>query len=206
MHGESAELRDEVIRLAREFGIVTPYTASLILEDEEKRSVPASLRSFQELEDDISARDKARGRLDSVRKEAASESSRAGAPAVQNSIAMNDLKSSKNEGQAAQASGLEKMATVPPAAGYKAAQRNNYAQQVRVVNGRAFYQNGNVWTDSTAQLSRSLKQKRISFGGREYFDLLGRAPALASWLALGSDVDVVVGDTLYSIRNQEMRK
>ncbi|MGA2614436.1 MAG: VIT domain-containing protein [Spirochaetia bacterium] len=201
MHGESAELRDEIIRLAREFGIVTPYTASLILEDEERRSVPASLRSFQELEDDMSARDKARGRLDSVRKEAASESSRAGAPAVQNSIAMKDLKSSWNEGQAAQASGLEKAALAPPSAGYKAAQQNNYAQQVRVVNGRAFYQNGNVWTDSTAQLKRSLKQKRVVFGSREYFELLGRTPALASWLALGSDLDVVVDDTLYSIRN-----
>ena len=39
MHGESAELKDEVIRLSREFGIVTPYTAYLVLEDEERRSV-----------------------------------------------------------------------------------------------------------------------------------------------------------------------
>ena len=108
LHGESAELKDEVIALARQFGIVTPYTATLILEDEARRSVPESLRSFQELEDDISARDRAEKRLDSIRKEATVESSRAGAPAVQNSIAMNDLKASKSEGQAAQASGLEK--------------------------------------------------------------------------------------------------
>ncbi len=40
LRGESAELRDEVTRLAREFGIVTPYTAYLVLEDEERRSVP----------------------------------------------------------------------------------------------------------------------------------------------------------------------
>ncbi len=201
LHGESAELVDEVIRLAREFAIVTPYTASLILEDEEKRNVPSSLRSFQELGDDVSARDNARSRLDSVRREAASESSRAGAPAVQNSIAMNDLKASQNLGQAAQSSGLEKAASAPPAAGYKAAQRNNYAQQVRVVNGRAFYQNGNVWTDSTAQSKKSLKERRVSFGSRDYFDLLARTPALSWWLALGNDVDVVVDDTLYSIRD-----
>jgi Ca-activated chloride channel family protein len=200
LHGESAELKDEVIRLARAFGIVTPYTATLILEDEEMRNVPSNLRSFQELEGDVKARDKAQGRLDSVRKEAASEASRAGARAVQNSIAMNGLKSSLNEAQAAQASGLEKIAPAPASAGYRASQKNNYAQQVRVVNGRAFYQNGNVWTDSTAQGKRSLKQKQISFGSRGYFDLLARTPELSSWLALGNELDVVVGDTLFTIR------
>ncbi len=201
LHGESAELKDEVIRLARAFGIVTPYTATLILEDEERRNVPSTLRSFQELEGDVSARDKAQGRLDSVRKEAASEASRAGAPAVQNSIAMNDLKFSLNEAQAAQTSGLEKAAPAPVGAGYRASQKNNYAQQVRVVNGRAFYQNGNVWTDSTAQGKRALKQKRVVFGSKDYFDLLTKTPELSSWLALGSELDVVVGDTLYTIRS-----
>ena len=156
-----------MIALAREFAVVTPYTATLILEDEEKRSVPASFRSFQELEDDLGARDKAEARLDSIRREAASESSRAGAPAVQNSIAMNDLKSSQYLGQAAQASGLEKAAPASPAAGDRASQKNNYASQARMVSGRAFYQNGTVWTDSTAQQKRSLHQKRITFAGRE---------------------------------------
>ena len=201
LHGESSELKDEVIRLARQFGIVTPYTAYLILEDEDRRNVPVLLRSFQELEEDRGVLDKAKDRLDSVRKEAASEASRAGAPAVQNSIAMNDLKSSRSMGQASQGAGLEKAAPASPQSGYKAAQRNNYAQQVRVVNGRAFYQNGSVWTDSTAQKNKTLKQRQVAFGSRDYFDLLSQKPALAPWLALGSDVDVVVDDTLYVIRN-----
>ncbi|MEZ4702387.1 MAG: VIT domain-containing protein [Rhodothermales bacterium] len=34
MHGENAELKDEVIALAKEFGIVTPYTSYLVTEDE----------------------------------------------------------------------------------------------------------------------------------------------------------------------------
>ena len=33
MHGESVELKDEIVKLAREHGIVTPYTSYLILED-----------------------------------------------------------------------------------------------------------------------------------------------------------------------------
>ncbi|HUI68896.1 MAG TPA: hypothetical protein VL354_00160, partial [Spirochaetia bacterium] len=97
-----------------------------------------------------------------------------------------------------QASGLEKAAQSPASAGYKAAQRNNYAQQVRVVNGRAFYQNGNVWTDSSAQAS--LTQKRVAFASSDYFALVARNPSLLPWLALGNEVDVVVDGTLYSIR------
>lgn len=34
LNGESSELKEEVIRLAKRFAIVTPYTASLIVEDE----------------------------------------------------------------------------------------------------------------------------------------------------------------------------
>ncbi|WP_428937058.1 VIT domain-containing protein [Fontivita pretiosa] len=37
LHGESKELVDEVTQLARQHGIVTPYTAYLILEDERRR-------------------------------------------------------------------------------------------------------------------------------------------------------------------------
>ena len=34
LHGESGELKEEVIRLAREFGIATPYTSLLVVPDE----------------------------------------------------------------------------------------------------------------------------------------------------------------------------
>jgi Ca-activated chloride channel family protein len=34
LHGESKELKDEVVRLAKKHGIITPYTSYLILEDE----------------------------------------------------------------------------------------------------------------------------------------------------------------------------
>ena len=37
LHGENPELRDEVTSVARQFGIVTPYTAYLIIEDERRR-------------------------------------------------------------------------------------------------------------------------------------------------------------------------
>jgi hypothetical protein len=84
-------------------------------------------------------------------------------------------------------------------AGYKVA--DNYAQQARVVNGRAFYQNGNVWTDATAQNNSSARQQTVRFGSDEYFALIRQDRNLAAWMSLGSDVDVMYNGVLYQIRN-----
>ncbi|MGC3956926.1 MAG: hypothetical protein QM813_02835 [Verrucomicrobiota bacterium] len=56
LHGENAELRDEVTDLARKYGIVTPYTAYLIVEDEARRNVPLAMQSLPELSTDSLAR------------------------------------------------------------------------------------------------------------------------------------------------------
>ncbi len=201
MHGESDELRDEVTRLARAFGIVTPYTAWLVLEYEQRRGVAQNLRSFQEMEEDQYVRDAAKDRMDSVRREAASETSRAGASAVENSQALQGLKQLNNLPQAAPATGLAKRPAAANAnQGYRASQTLNYAQQVRVVAGRAFYQNGSVWTDSTAQQQKGLRQKRVAFGSAEYFALAERSPQAAQWLALGNEVDIVMDGYLVNVR------
>jgi hypothetical protein len=82
--------------------------------------------------------------------------------------------------------------------GYRAS--FNYAQQARVVRGRAFYQNGNTWTDATASSKPDLKKREVKFNSEEYFALLGEHPEAAAWLALGSEVDVVLDDTLVVVR------
>jgi hypothetical protein len=48
LHGEHQELRDEVASLAREYGMVTPYTAWLIVEDEARRGVRPEQRTLRE--------------------------------------------------------------------------------------------------------------------------------------------------------------
>jgi Ca-activated chloride channel family protein len=55
LRGESKELRDEVVDLARRYAIVTPYTSYLIVEDEARRGVPLSMRSLQLLDQDREA-------------------------------------------------------------------------------------------------------------------------------------------------------
>jgi Ca-activated chloride channel homolog len=228
LRGESKELKDEVTRLAREHGIVTPYTAFLILEDEAKRNVPLAMQTMRELRTDEAAAAGAAGKYGSTRDEAFDRRSRAGEKAVANAKDVDSLKQQWNLEQNQRGGGEVRKSSAPPAAagpvasaggqpgqpsqnapaeaerqyGYRNAQ--NYNQQARVVNGRAFYQNGKTWTDSTAQdaiaKKKALRQQQIKFNSDAYFALLMEHPDAAQWLSLGDEVDVVLGDTLYQIR------
>lgn len=215
MHGESAELKNEVTRLAREFGIVTPYTAYLIVEDEKRRDVPVAMRNLRELERDGDVMPAVASRIRSLHEEAKTEASRSGASAVQNAQDLADFNSTPVPIQANSAysmrggNAMAKAASAAPAPlklargeglGYRASQTQAYSQQARVVNGRAFYQNGAVWNDSTAQSQKNLKQVNVRFNSDEYFALQRKYPHAVQWFALGSNVDVVLGDTLYQIR------
>jgi Ca-activated chloride channel family protein len=203
LNGESAELREEVTRLAREHGIVTPYTAYLVLEDEARRGVPLELRSFRELEQDGAVVGSARRKLDSVRAEAAAPERRTGGEAVANAQSMQGLKDSSSVGGLQKGEGLEKSsAAAGPAQGYRDWQARNYALAVKVVGGRAFFRNGDVWTDAAAQARRTLMRRQVRFAGPEYFELLAGDRELAAFLALGNNLDVVVDDTLIQIREE----
>ena len=214
MHGESKELKEEVIRLAREHGIVTPYTAYLIMEDETRRNVPASARNMREFEGDDLARARAKDAYDSTKKEAASEVNRSGGQAVANAQAMDALKATtqapgeksgngsltvgKGDARLSPATAQQQNASPQPNFGYRSAQ--NYNQQARVVKGRAFYQNGDQWTDSTIQSNANAKKVEIKFGTDEYFALITKHPDAAAWISLGNSVDVMIDNTIYCIR------
>lgn len=212
LRGESAELKDEVTTLAREYGIVTPYTAYLIIEDERRRDVPVVQRNFREMEADRPAVEFAAAKMRSLDKEARVEDARSGSDAVMNAWDISDLAVAAAPAQAAGGSfssrgynALPKSVTsARPASGgklgYRASQTQAYAQQAKVVNGRSFYQNGTVWNDSTAQHRKNLKQVDVAFGGDAYFELLRQHPEAAPWFSLGSEVDIVIGETLYQIR------
>lgn len=200
-NGESKEIKDEVTALARRYGIVTPYTAYLIIEDEQRRNVPVAQRNMRELERDRGVAGRVADDYKSLRMEAAEEGARSGDQAVYNSKSLQTLKfghSSAAKKPAAEVLAKPAADAASGPSGYRAS--TNYAQQVRVVQGRAFYQNGPVWNDSTAQERGNLRIKQIPFNSNEYFEFLRKHPESAQWLALGQNVDVVIDETLYQVR------
>jgi Ca-activated chloride channel family protein len=198
LHGESGELRDEVIDLARRYGIVTPYTAFLVLEDESRRSVPVSQRTIQAPPGDGRAKAAAGEMYKGVRE------TKSGAGAVGGAQALDSLKRAQNA--AAPSVSNEEALRVEGSVeggisgdpGEPVRQLVN-AQAARFVNGRTFYQNGVAWIDANVQAQKGARMRQVKFGSKEYDALLGKHPEAAAWLALGRNVQVVLGGEIVEV-------
>src|SRR5437660_725435 len=195
IHGETAELRDETTELARKYGIVTPYTAYLIVEDEDRRRVPMADRSMQSMSAD------AETRAEVAKAWTGFKDKKEGEDGVANAISQNAFKFAQ-QAPASIASGasesLRGFAAAAPAGTPAAGRLSRYTQQSRFVNGRAFFQNGNQWIDSNAQ-NNTAKRQRVQFNSEEYFNLLTKHPEAGPWLALGQNVVLTLDDTVYEI-------
>jgi Ca-activated chloride channel family protein len=199
LRGDSSELRDEVTDLARKYGIVTPYTAYLIIEDESNRDVPVRMRSFQSLERDRTVREEAAKAWGEFKTQ------RAGDAAVADAQSGLALKSAEAPSLAASSAsaGFERRygkrsAGVPPSSS-AVRQIVRSAEQSQYVNGKNFFQNGNVWSDSAIQRQSQARRVKIQFGSSEYFELANSKPQFASWLALGDKVQFLYENTIYEI-------
>jgi Ca-activated chloride channel homolog len=194
IHGETAELRDETTELARKYGIVTPYTAYLIVEDEDRRRVPLADRSMQSMSADVATR------AEVAKAWTGFKEKKEGEDGVANARSQNAFKFAQ-QAPASITSGnsesLRGFAAAGPAATPAAARLSHYTQQSRFVNGRAFFQNGNQWIDSNAQ--NTAKRQRVQFNSEEYFNILTKHPEAGPWLALGQNVVLTLDDTVYEI-------
>jgi len=207
LRGENSELRDEVTELARKYGIVTPYTAYLIVEDETRRGVPSSVQSLRRLGEDQSVRREAAQNWNAFKEE------KDGTRALAGARYGDALKSANAPGLAGVAEadralsvapafreryGMASSAAAPPAA--KPNERlAQYSQQGQFIAGKNFYQNNTQWVDEAAQKFQNAKRQRIQFNSKEYFAFAARERRALPWLALGQNVQFVLDDTLYEI-------
>jgi Ca-activated chloride channel family protein len=194
IHGETTELRDEATDLARQYGIVTPYTAYLIVEDEDRRRVPMADRSMQSMSADGLARAEVSKAWDGFKEK------KDGADAVANARSQNAFKFADQSGASINygaAESLRGFALNAPSAPAESDRLTQYTRQSKFVNGRAFFQNGKQWIDVNAQ--SATKRQRVQFNSEAYFDLLKQHPEAAPWMALGQNVLLALDDTVYEI-------
>ena len=186
LNGEDKELVDEVTLLAREHGIVTPYTSYLIMEDEEIRVRRNELTDdFQTLPPAPELRREAEGDYDAMKIKSGNKS-------ITASEEVQGLNHASNYGETKQ--GSSRM-------NYKDDYGNeiNLTQQVKNIQGRAVYQSGKFWVDSELQKKKTKNEKRIQFNSDEYFKLLNDKPETSQFLALGQNVRFYYEDTFYEI-------
>lgn len=213
LHGENTELKDEVTDLAREFGLVTPYTAYLIMEDEQKRGVVSTNQVMQEFGKDESAQSSATGMFNSL------HSDKAGDSAVAVARGQNGMKYAMVPGAALEKSNEEfargmnvpadalagsgtatsPMAKPAPLSTVASTRVVQYTQRTRYLAGRAFYQNGNQWIDSNVSKQNGSREVRLKFGSQEYFDFAAQHPEARPYLSLGQNVKLVLANTVYDI-------
>ncbi len=209
LRGENAELRDEVTDLARKYGIVTPYTAYLIVEDEARRNVPLSMQSMPQLHSDARARREAQANWDYFKRDKDGDRAVAGARysyELKNAAAPT-VAAASGVTEANRALGLDAagrfggVATATPSPAAEARVKlAEYSQPGRFVAGKNFYQNaGNQWVDESAQKAPNAKRQRIQFNSKEYFAFAAKERRALPWLALGNNVQFVLDDTLYEI-------
>lgn len=186
LNGENKELVDEITQLAREHGIVTPYTSYLIMEDEEIRIRRNELVDhFQTLPPAPELKRDAEGDFDAMKQKSGDRS-------VTASEELQGLNQASNYGETKQGSGRMN---------YKDSKGNevNFTQQVRNIQGRAIYQSGKFWVDSELQNQKTKNQKRIQFNSDEYFKLMKDKPETSQFLALGQNVRFYYENTFYEI-------
>jgi Ca-activated chloride channel family protein len=211
LHGENPEVRDEVTDLSRQYGIVTPYTAWLIIDDERRRGLSESRRSLNEFEKSSELVRQTKDSYLSFQNDKSGGAAVAGAKssyyfkrAEQASEAATLANTTLREAASTAGHGLG----APPSAGLPNQsptrapadlQGFNFGQQNRFVGGKNFFQNGAQWIDGDQKTQSNARRVRIKFASPEYFALLDRNPNAQLWLALGRNVQFALGDAVYEV-------
>jgi Ca-activated chloride channel homolog len=194
LHGEEKELKDEIVDLARKHGIVTPYTAYLIVEDEANRNIVMEQRTLQGFERDRQVQ------AESSRMYKEAKAMKSGDAAVGGAQAIDKLNRAENMAAPAMANEAAlRGQTGNSKAGGKTVQDAIQNQQTRTIRGRTFYQNGSQWVDALAQTKQKAQRQQVKFNSEAYFDLMRKHKDAAQWFSIGRNVQVLIEDTVYEI-------
>jgi len=190
LHGKDKELVEEITHLARIYGILTPYTSYLIVEDEKDNVRRRVIRDEDQTLGQIARRDR-RFEMRNV-EEYSGLKRKSGAPGVRASKEVQELNVADNFAHTRQ--GKSRLNFTD-----KEGSIRNLAQQVKNIQGRAIYNTGKFWVDSQVQLQKSQRVNRIQFASENYFKLLKKEPQSAQFLALGKNIRFVMNNNIYEI-------
>ncbi|MEO7969877.1 MAG: VWA domain-containing protein, partial [bacterium] len=172
-NGEQRELRDEIVDLGTRYGIVTPYTSYLAVEQNAAvgfTSTPlARTKGFGN----------ARGGSNAPPPPPAP--SVADASAVTGTVAVQQSKKAREQQETMRV------------------EKDDQSGSIRTAGGKTFYLRDGVWTDADFKAGTTLPQTVVKFGSDEYFALLKQKPRLAAFFSLGEKVLVILDGTIYRV-------
>lgn len=172
-NGEQKELRDEIIDLGTRYGIVTPYTSYLALEQNAQVQ-------------DVSVVAGQGRRPSGVLQPSANSPTPPPAKAadVRAVTGMAAVQQSKRAREQQEAARVDK---------------DTPSSVVRTAGGKTFYLRDGVWTDAEFRADAGLPETALKFGSDNYFALLKQKPRLADFFALGEQVIAVFEGRVYRV-------
>lgn len=203
LNGEDAELKSEVVYLAKRFGIVTPYTSYLVVED--AAPVPTTVRP---LISDAGPRgifpgsDRATGGG-----APAPPATTAPAPFANREFrgARSEMQQSSGESAIKTSKRIRNMRDADVVDGWADDEGESPGSpargQMRTIDEKTFYLDGEVWYDSQFYLvdAQKMEKVKVRFMSDEYLELLRDTPEMGRFLAIGSQVVLVWNDRIYEI-------
>jgi len=180
-NGEQKELRDEIVDLGTRYGIVTPYTSYLALENQQ-----TSLNFLAPSPASTPARRNG-GFSQQIFKSAPKE---AAAPGVATQTVTVDSGAAAVQ-QSKRARALKEVDSLD--------KEDARTDAVQRVGAKTFYLIEGVWTDSEFKTDAKLPETVLKFGTDEYFAVLKQYPKLANYFALSERVVVVFEGRVYRV-------
>lgn len=186
LEGESASLKQEIVALAEEYGIVTPYTSYLVLEDDARiiRQQPSSsppAPSSQVWRESVSRSDPSTRSMEKAKDSMKAES---GEDAVATS---QWIKGQKEAEIAYESKKADKAGS------------SSLEKSMKKIDDKTFYLRGDVWYDSLYKEKGKEKRIKLQYMSKEYLSLLSDKPEIAKYLAIAPQVVLVWEDKVYEI-------
>ncbi|HEX8285105.1 MAG TPA: VIT and VWA domain-containing protein [Pyrinomonadaceae bacterium] len=193
-NGEQKELTDEIVDLGTRYGIVTPYTSYLALENnfavdgaegEAVRVTSGGRRAER------ARRPATTGAMDRM----GSGVGGSGAPAPLSTVAPPKEAAKAKTGQVAVQQSKRDRAQQEVVR----VEADASTAAVRKVGEKTFYLRDDVWVDSEFKPESKLPETALEFGAEEYFALIKREPQLARFFSLGERVVVLYKGRVYRV-------
>jgi len=184
LNGEKPELKEEVVTLAKQFGIVTPYTSYLVVE--QPTTVQPVVRHVDEEPGDVLMNETLSLKGGTDRKEPSEKAKKL----YSVDKPMTEAKK-KMEGQKFQSNtGYDAIEVSKAVKKYEDAQVMSQTLESRYIDERLFQFSEGYWIDG--KFKKGMKEVKIKYLSDAYFSLLKAYPEVSKFLSLGERVLVVI--------------
>jgi len=195
LHGENSELKDEVIRLSKQYGIVTPYTSYLVTDGSPVvRDLPMMLDRDAFIVNYPPAAGRPEG-MGAMKRMTVEEKAR---------LSSLDYDEGRKTAAAAPASGARAVTASQAYTSLTTADKEDKGGVMRRVSGRTFANINGVWVDTSVK--KDQKTLTVKFGSDAYFAIVKAAATLKDAFALGDKVILVIGDYCVSVGDEGVEK